>query len=350
MNLDQMIRSFLKAYKNKTISLDQLEKTCNGQITYANFANVIQGLIKEEILIPIKNSGYTPREPRLPYKYRLQKPLLNADISQEIQLAQKIYNTINLSKYYYLSDQQWQKDQPYIKQIHQYLLENKQLPKEEVLHTELSFQLVGDEKWFEQGEGQTVLERLNLWDNLTIQKHPDPLMMAVDTSKVQPNQHIYYHLVVENKSTYYALLEELPKTMFITLIYGQGWKITANIMALEKQLPSLKGTHEIYYFGDLDYEGITIWHKLNQIRQIHLATPFYKKLLEQKQSHGSKNQKRQEIAMAQFLNHFKKEKEIINNLLTKGNYYPQEAIIENELREIFKNYKVNYELDYKLEE
>ncbi len=350
MNLNQSIREFLKSYKNKTISLDQLEKLCSGQVMYADFARVIQRLLEEEILTPFKNSEFTLQEPKLPYKYRLYKPLLKQDISREIQSAQKTYHTINLSKYYHLSQKQWEKDLPYIKQIHTYLLENKALPKDQVLQTEFSFQLVGDEKWIEQGKGQGVLERLNLWDELKIQKHPDPLMMAIDTSKITPNKNTYFHLVVENKSTYYTLLGELPNTMFTTLIYGQGWKITANINQLEKQLQALKGGHEIYYFGDLDYEGIAIWAKLNTIRKAHIAKAFYKELLKQKESYASKNQKRQEAAMSLFLNHFRGEKEIINNLLMKGRYYPQEAIVEKQLQAIFKNYKPNDNLDYKLEE
>lgn len=350
MNLDKTIRGFLKSYKNKTISLHQLEKLCSGQVMYADFARVIQRLQEEEILTPFKNSELTLQEPRLPYKYRLHKPLLNQDMSSEIQSAQKAYHPINLSKYYHLSQKHWEKDLPYIKKIHTYLLEHKTLPTDEVLHTELSFQLVGDEKWIEQGKGQGVLERLNLWDELKIQKHPDPLMMAIDTSKVTPNKNTYFHLVVENKSTYYTLLGQLPNTMFTTLIYGQGWKITANINQLEKQLQDLKGSHEIHYFGDLDYEGIAIWAKLNKVRKAHIAKAFYKELLKQKESYGSKNQKRQEAAMSLFLSHFQGEKEIINNLLMKGSYYPQEAIVEKQLQAVFKNYKPNHKLDYKLEE
>ena len=342
MNLDQTIRSFLKSYKNKTILLDELEKPCNGQVDYADFAHVIQGLIREGILTPFKNSLPTIKDPSLHYQYRFHKPLLNLDISQEIQLAQKTYHTINLSTYYHLSQEQWQKDLPYIKQIHLYLVQNQALPKYEVLATELSFQLVGNEKWIDEGRGKTILERLNLWNKLQIQKHPDPLMMAMDVTKRDPT---YFHLVVENKGTYYALLEELPHTLFTTLIYGQGWKITANMTQLEKQLPTLKGTHEIYYFGDLDYEGIAIWHKLNQIRQVHIATPFYTTLLKQKQSQGSKNQTKQGAALKAFLKHFKEENEIIKNLLAKGSYYPQEAIGEKELREIFKAYKLNHKLE-----
>ena len=345
VNLDQTIRNFLKSQKNKTILLDELEKLCNGRVSYSDFAQVVQGLTQEGILTPFKNSKPTIKDPSLYYKYRFHKPLLTQDISQEIQLAQKTYHPLNLSAYYHLSQEQWQKDLPFIQQIHLYLLQNQTLPKYEVLPTELSFQLVGDEKWIDEGRGKIILERLNLWDTLKIQKHPDPLMMAVDTTKTLSKQKTYYHLVVENKGTYYALLEELPSTLFTTLIYGQGWKITANITQLEKQLPTLRGTHEIYYFGDLDYEGIAIWHKLSQIRQIHIAVPFYKILLQQKESLGSKNQRRQESAVKYFLKHFQEEKEIINNLLVKGNYYPQEAILENELREIFKDYKLNHRLE-----
>ncbi len=338
MDLNQIIKEFLGSYKKKTIELSKFEKLCSGKITYEDFASTIQSLIDEDILTPFKTNTSNLKEPSLHYKYRFNKPKLNTDISHEIHLAQKKYNIINLSNYYHTDHKSWKDDLPYIKQIHEYLLINNTLPQGEVLHTELSFQLVGDEKWIEKGKGQTVLERLGLWDSIKIQKHPDPLMLAVDTAKTTQDQHIHYHLIVENKSTYYALVTELTNTVFTSLIYGQGWKITSNIITLEQQLPSLKTSHEIYYFGDLDYEGIAIWYKLNQIRKVDIAAPFYKELLGQKESYGSKNQKRQEEAVQQFLSCFGEEKEIINNLLIKGNYYPQEAILEKDLQDIFKNF------------
>ena len=345
MSLDQIIRESLKSYNKKTISLNTLENFCSGQVAYPDFSLIIQKLIKEEILTPLKNSKPSIKNPNLHYSYRFYKPLLNKPISEEIQAAQKTHPHLNLSAYYHLSQDQWENDLPYIIQIHDYLVGNKTLPQNQVLRTELSFQLVGDEKWIDEDRGKTILERLGLWKQLQIQKHPEPLMMAVDTSKAdhhtnnQGNQNTYFHLVVENKSTYYALLGELPNTMFTTLIYGKGWQITANMNQLEKQLPTLKGTHQVYYFGDLDYEGITIWHKLSQGREVHVATPFYKALLKQKESRGLKNHRKQEAAISQFLKNFPKEKESISHLLDQGRYYPQEAIKEYELRDIFKDYK-----------
>lgn len=341
MKLDQTIRTFLQSYKNKTILLQQLEKLCSGEVTYIDFATVIERLVQEEILTAFKNGQLTTQEPRLYYKYRFHKPRLNREMTSQIQAAQKTYDTLNLSEYYHLNQLEWKQDLPYIKQINEYLLENNTLPKSEILQTELAFQLVGDEKWIEQGKGQRILERLGLWESLQIQKHPDPLMFAVNPSKIGPDKHTHFHLAVENKSTYHALLEELPNTMFTTLIYGQGWKITANITELEKQLPILSPSHEIYYFGDLDYEGIAIWHKLNQVRRVCIAKPFYKKLLKQKKSQGIKNQNRNDHAIKCFLNNFKKDQEVINNLLFKNHYYPQEAIRENELREVFRNYNLD---------
>lgn len=360
MRLEQIILDFLKTYKNNRILLEELEKQCDGQVEYSEFAQVIITLASQGILSPVKISKPTTRNPYLYHKYNIHKPILNQNFFQDIQKVQKTYITLNLSNYYDLTEKQWKEDLPYIKQLHNYLLSNT-LPDYEVLATELSYLLVGDEKWIDEGSGKAILERLKLWDKLKIQKHPDPLMMAVDMTKANNFQgtlqeHTYYHLIVENKSTYCALLEELPNSMFITLIYGQGWKIIANITQLEKQLitphrhlatqgsqiavkesqlANIKTTHKIFYFGDLDYEGIAIWHKLNQIRPVSLATCFYKVLLKQKESQAPKNQKRQEEALKEFLLFFPQEKELINNLLKKGNYYPQEAIAEQELREIF---------------
>lgn len=338
MNIDKKIRDYLQIYNKKTILLEDLEKTCDGQVSYEQFSNIILELINEEVLTKFKNGKIHHQNPRLHYKYKFHKPKLNKELSYQIHTLQKKYMRLNLSTYYHLTMKDWEKDLPYIKQINEYITENAHLPKDEVLHTELSFQLVGNEKWIENGHGREVLERLGLWDNIKIQKHPDPLMMAINTNNL--NKKIYFHLIVENKSNYYALLGDLSNSDFTTLIYGQGWKITSNIKQLEKQLPSLKGIHKIFYFGDLDYEGISIWHNLSQVRKIDLALDFYKELIKQKESETSKNQKRNKKAMEVFLNNFNNEKEIIDQLLKDGKYYPQEAILEEKQREILRNYRM----------
>ncbi len=122
-----------------------------------------------------------------------------------------------------------------------------------------------------------MLERIKLWDKLKITTNPDPLMLAINPLKLKRSDHI--HLAVENKATFYALMDSIKDTEFTSLVYGAGWKIVSNIHRLPTQLGLEEDLHRVYYFGDIDAEGIFIWYYLYEKYQIELALPFYKALL-----------------------------------------------------------------------
>ena len=144
--------------------------------------------------------------------------------------------------------------------------------------------------------------------------------------------------MVENKTAFHALLEYLPDTTFYSLIFGEGWKITGDIFMLDKQLGLQNQKHRIYYFGDLDYEGISIWHTLNMRYPALPALPFYRALLSQPAARGKENQVCNEEALAHFLTCFSSaEQERIRGILDNGGYYPQEALSRAELGAIWRD-------------
>ena len=134
------------------------------------------------------------------------------------------------------------------------------------------------------------------------------------------------------------MLGYLPDTTFCTLIYGAGWKITADIFMLDKQLGLKNQEHRIYYFGDVDYEGISIWHILNMRLPVFPAIPFYRALLSKPAARGKENQVCNEEALAHFLTCFSSaEQERIRDILDNGGYYPQEALNRAELGAIWRD-------------
>jgi len=108
----------------------------------------------------------------------------------------------------------------------------------------------------------------------------DPLMLAVNPKVLQ--ERTQYHLIVENKTTYQALLPTLRETGFSSLIYGSGNKIVKSIEQFEWQLPMDEAEHTIYYFGDIDRSGFTIWHSLTKRRRVLPAVPFYEGVLDER--------------------------------------------------------------------
>lgn len=337
--MNENILLFLKSLKNKKIiSLGELEKQFSGDMTYEVFAYEIKNLVELNILKEVKKHGTNNKPIPLANTYRLNRYVLKKEFVDEIQCFQiKVHKAIDLSSFLSLDEKQWKKSLSQIKIIDNYLKENG-FPADSATSQERSFQIVGDEKWIDEGGGKVLLERLKIWDKLKINNEPDPLMLAINPNNFCQKEH--KHLIVENKATYYGLLDALDDTDFTTLIYGAGWKIISGISCLEKQI-SLQGRkHILYYFGDLDFEGINIWNCLNKKVFVKPILDFYKELLKKDSSRGKENQNKNEEALSNFLEFFNKEnkRKIEYNLKNKG-YYPQEGLSKKELQSIWRKGK-----------
>lgn len=326
---------YLKSYKKATITLGELEKLASGGIGYNAFAKSIIKLIDDKILVgknPKNNNG---KEIPLPYKYGIDKYELRKDYIDKVEKYNlKLNKEIDLHEYFRLSEETFKKDLPYINKINEYIEKNG-LPKDYVTPQERSFYIVGDEKWIDEKGGKKILCRINLWEKLNIVGTSDPLMLAVNPKELSKSE--YCHLIVENKATFIALLDSLKATNFTSLIFGSGWKIVSNINMLELQL-GLKGKHKLYYFGDLDNEGITIWNSLNEKVTACPAIKFYRELLKTPYSIGKTGQHENKKALNKFTCFFNDdEKEKITNMLKCGGYLPQEGLTKEELKRIWRN-------------
>jgi hypothetical protein len=334
--MDNTILSFLQTRKKKTILLGELERMVGGQTSYEDFALLINDLVQRGILTVVKQQGYNQKTIPLANAYRIVHSKIPADYLQEIEQLHFILNPlIKLEAYYSLSASEWENDLPYILLLDNFLKEQG-LPANDATAPERSYTLVGDEKWIDEKGGKKLLERVELWAAMNITYLPDPLMLAIN--QLPRGEETSLHLVVENKTAFHALLKYLPDTNFHSLIYGAGWKITADIFMLDKQLSLKNHKPCIYYFGDLDYEGISIWHNLNARYPALPALPFYSALLSLPAARGKENQVCNEEALAHFLTYFPApEQEKIKNVLGNGGYYPQEALSRTELGAIWRN-------------
>jgi hypothetical protein len=329
------IVSFLKSYRNARITLIKIEQACPGATDYEEFANAILALEAQRVLTRVQSAGENGKTPALANKYNISKNKLNASHREEIkQLQLTIHPLLNLEPYYKLSAKEWHNDYPYIKKIDHYF-KNNGIPQQPASLPQRSYELVTDEKWLE-GAGLKLLERLDIAELLKIEKNPEPLMFAVSPTQFTAQCHL--HLVVENKTTYYALSDMLLTTPFTSLIYGGGWKIAANIHNLPKQLNLPDSEHIIFYFGDLDPEGISIWWATNKKIKVQPAVAFYQVLLTKRAEYGKETQRLDQRALDRFLAYFQEsEKQQLQNLLTEGRYYPQEALSADELQTIWRD-------------
>lgn len=337
-----MLREQLFTYSHTFITLDQLEARSRAT-TYEQFAKEIGELESEGIIHGVKSAGQNGKEPSLSYKYRIQKGKLRQTIHQEIERTRlHLHSALQLDPYFYLPPTEWNEDVPYIEKISEYI-ERNGFPIEEVPAPERSLALVGDEKWIQEKGGDKLLGRLQIWEKLKIVSVHDPLSFALNPKTIgNPHQ---LHLIVENKTTFDGLLSELIHTPFTTLIYGQGYKITKSIEHFSNQLP-LEGKQTLYYFGDIDWEGIKIWALLNEKIETIPAAPFYEAALTKRAIPMKKKQMPSEQANDAF---FAKLTETMTTkmveTLRNHKYFPQEVLSSKELKEIWRNSDWNHPLN-----
>lgn len=333
---DLLSRELLK-YHKKTIDVEELETwISNHSLSYDQFAQLVLSFENEGILEMVKSKGRNSRTPSLAYTYRIHKQPLKKEFHEELKKYRLLLHpSILLDPYFGLDPIQWKNDLPFLLLIHKYI-EASGFPAYEVPAPERSVELVGDEKWITEKQGKELLERVGLWNAMRIIPVSDPLMFAVNPAQL--NEKAQKHLIVENKTTYQALVDALPETNFSTLIYGSGNKIIKSIEQFDRQLPTSNAEHSFYYFGDIDSSGIFIWHRLNEKRHVQLAMPFYQACMGKPSLRGKTNQRVDEAAIAAFLRFFaEQEREQLQFLFGRGHYYPQEILKTSELQYIWRN-------------
>jgi len=325
---------FIKNYKSIEISLSDLEGQADAEAAYTSFSQTVQQLMEEGYLVPIKKHGYNTKEPPLPLTYRIQKSLFTQPLKQEIQSYQLLsHQSIVLDHYFKSSESKWRRDLPYIHKVNEFL-KNHGILHEEASAPERSYQIMGDEKWIDEKGGKKFLEDISVWQLMKISSVPDPLMLAINPERFLHSSKSY-HLIVENKATYYALLPVLSELNYTTLVYGAGWKIVSGIENHLRQIGySSKSSANVYhYFGDLDHEGISIWNVLYEKMGAVPAASLYQSMLLKSYGKGKETQRVNVEALAHFLLFFPEhDQAVITRLLAQGFYIPQEALSIEALR------------------
>lgn len=331
--MDKMILNYLATHSLQTISLVEIERLLPGRVEYGGFVGVMEQLMAEGVLVPIRAHGTNQANPALPNGYRIKKHRLKADFFEAIRSRQLfLHPLIYIDGYFKETEDLWRLQQPWLDKLQDYLV-TYGLPQIEVSVWQRSYEIMGDEKWISEGGGHAFLQRVRIFEKLKIVDLVEPLMFALNPRRVQDA--VCYHLIVENKTTFDALAEVLPETDFLTLIYGAGKSFLNSITQLERQLHMPHVQHRIYYFGDVDLEGIKIWHVLNKRRQASLALPFYQALLGKKFYQGKGNQRKDSKAYEEFCGCFSAaEQQAIDHLFANHGYYPQEALSGRELQDI----------------
>ena len=145
-------------------------------------------------------------------------------------------------------------------------------------------------------------------------------------------------LIIENKDTWFTirkiLLEENKTILGLDiglLIYGEGKKVISSIEYLQDKDFSFLNEPLLYYWGDLDFEGINIFYSLVKKVDVKLFANAYEVMLREvndinnlmEMSDDQNETKDLEPFLASFTDCNKKK---IKEILKSNKYIPQEIV------------------------
>ncbi|MDO7786878.1 Wadjet anti-phage system protein JetD domain-containing protein [Desulforamulus aquiferis] len=332
----------IEKYVIDKLGLDEYWGKCGG---YNSFNKVIESLVQEGVIQPVKSWKQNGKQPALynGYQVILQEDNLDAAL---IQLLSTQYHPAIKVSYYFNHKSAYQEDKFYLTALNKFLQQNialTELPA--ITVNERSFQIFHDEKWLLSKQGRNFLQRVGLTlEDLQCYPTYEPFFYFQRQNRSAQEVNV---LIVENKDTFFSLkklfqkgIYSWSKTSFSLLIYGEGKKIEKSF-SFFWELEEYKNSNAIfYYFGDLDLEGVLIWYELQRQEWVDIKPfVFFYEALINKYLHVArpikKEQKISEEAVQAFLTHFSTDaSEAISKMLRCNLYLPQEGLNYQLLNEL----------------
>ena len=270
----------------KRITLEALVAR-HRDMTYEEQHSYIQNQLKSGALKPVKASGTNGKTPALHREYWIVEEKKDYSALQE-ELKYGLMHLLSVD-YYFSHPETYQKDRPWVLMLNDYLLHRRSALAHRESVNERSFEIWNREKFLTKGPGRKILKRCGLdMEFLNVYETGEQLAYYSHTRAAPQNL-----LILENKDTFYSMRQHLLAggTGILgvdmgTLIYGGGKRIRQSFQDFEICVePYMKEkANTIYYFGDLDYEGIGIYEGLAEMFQgkweIVPFCPAYEKMLE----------------------------------------------------------------------
>lgn len=305
------------------------------------FYKAIERLVKEGAISPVgKKAGYDG----LHQKYRIEKPVKTKNINVLAEII-KIIPVTASSDYYVKNEHDFENDKEIIGTISRFLNQKK---GEVITVNERAYELFGDEKFFkgaDRSRGETVLKRLGLnYSDMGCTETLEPFFsFQKEGFSNRRGRQIY---IIENKDTFWsfkrAVLDKSTRINADMVVYGEGRKILSSFRFMVEHGVD-RQNDEIFYFGDLDPEGVNIFCELVAGYPDYNIVPFiegYSIIFGIGTTKGlMKTPKRQSIkpdCIETFLAAFKPAQvSEIRKCLQGGLYVPQEALSLTKMNELF---------------
>lgn len=263
--------------KRKRVTLEELLYS-RLDMPYEQQYHYIMNLIETGKIKQVESSGTNGKKPALYQRYWIIEE--KQDYSElEEELKYRLHPKITVD--YYLSHPYiYKKDRNWVRMLDEYLKNSRSNLDYQESVNERSFDIWNREKFLAKEGGSRILKCCGFdTGDLNMYETTEPLAYYSHTREVPQNL-----LILENKDTFYSMRRHLIHGnntilgVYIgTLIYGAGKRILRSFedfsLCIEPYMKDEKNS--IYYFGDLDYEGIGIYEILSELFKEHQKiTPF----------------------------------------------------------------------------
>ncbi|MBC8572000.1 Wadjet anti-phage system protein JetD domain-containing protein [Jingyaoa shaoxingensis] len=320
----------------KRISLDTLLRA-RQDLTYQEQYRYICSLLEAGQVKPVKTSRMNGKKPALYREYWIvEKKKDYGNYMEEIK-----YNFCpEMSVDYYLAHPEvYEKDRPYVLRLNEYLKEDRNQTEIPESWNERSFEIWNREKFLNREHGRTILKRCGIRiEVLNVYETAEPMAYYTNTRETPQNL-----LILENKDPFFSMRNylmqghiEILGTEIGTLIYGAGKRILRSFQDFDlcAEPYMIHSENTIYYFGDLDYEGIGIYEnlaeKFQQRWKIRPFLPAYLAMLKKADSvhelPDTKELQNRNIG-TEFFSYFDENTvRKMKDILESGRYIPQEIL------------------------
>lgn len=324
----------------KKITLEELEKKYR-IYNYLELYSKIMLLIEEKKIKPLLASGLNGKKPALYKTYWIIEE--QEDNSEYIEELSYSFAPCISTDFYFSHLKEYKEDRQWVLMFNEYMMYHRDELKEPQSMNERSFAIWHREKFLKEEQGKKILKRCGVdIDILNIYETTEPLAYYVHTKQTPQNM-----LIVENKDTFYSMRRRLMfsanEIMGIeigTLIYGAGKSVFRSFkdfdLCVEPHMKDKKNL--IYYFGDMDYEGILIYEKFAEaFKKDGEIVPFcvaYERMIELALDIGVENLPNMKEAQncninGSFFRYFQeKQAKIMQRILEDRKYIPQEILSE----------------------
>lgn len=314
-------------FAKKTITYEELSQLYSN-LSYDELVEKVEELANMNILNAKIKSGTNGRYPILYKKYGVELP--KEDYSDIIEEIKKLNALLSIN-YYLNKPKEYKKDKEYILKLNNYIIYHSDRLQVPMAINERSFDIWGEEKFLRKSH--LLLANLGLnYNKLNVYNTPEPFFSEAI------NRYTNNVLIIENKDTWFTLrkiLMEENKTILGLdiglLIYGEGKKIISSIEYLNHKDFSFLNSPTIYYWGDIDFEGINIVYSLSKKVNVKLFTNAYSKMLREiKDINILRNMSNDQVKtkdLELFLSSFSEcDKNKISEILKNNKYIPQEIL------------------------